>query len=124
MNEQQNVNLNIPMDVKPIYADEVNITAGLKVNVEKQEKGKDIVTKSGNIQLLFFDNATKAVVARIVIDPITAKNLSFGLKVNAEKLMEEIKSDKVPKQVKEQLENSKQPSISKTMNEYIGWTKQ
>ncbi len=117
--EQKELNLNMPPDVKPIYADEANVVAGLKVNIEKNDKGKEVITKTGNINIIFFDNTTKAVVSRVVVDPITAKNLANQLKANAENIMTEIKSDKIPQQMKDQIEKTNKP-VTRTVEGYIG----
>ena len=111
----------MPADLRPVYADEANVNANVKVNVEKDKDGNETIRKSGKIDMLFFDQFTRTIVSRIVIDPFTAKLLSKMLSDHADKLIEELDSSDVPEQVKKRLaERDKAMQGSSSVETYIG----
>jgi hypothetical protein len=121
--EQNKQGVNMPADVKPIFADDVNVNANIKVNVEKKDNGEEKFTKSGRIDLLFFDQFTKTIVSRVVIDPYTAKVFAKILEANASKMIEEIERSELPDEVKERMKQQKQQIENQafsTSHTYIG----
>jgi len=111
----------IPPDLRPIYADEVIITSPMKVVIEKDDKGTEKIRKHGNIILSFFDNQTKIIVAKIVVNPLTAKALGNLLIKNSDKLLEELDKKEIPNEIKKQIEEAKKKSIKSTSDlTYIG----
>ena len=72
--------LKIPPEMKPIYCDEFRINTMIKINVDE----KDQIRKQVHLDVIFFDNATKTVVDRIVLNPITAQQLAQALLQNVE----------------------------------------
>ncbi len=113
--------LNIPPHIIPVYAEEVKVNAGIKMNIAKDNAGKEIVQKQGRVELLFLDNATKSVVSRIVIDPITAMQLSKILATNTEAVMKECDSKDVPPAVKQQIKKQQEEqNVTTSPKSYIG----
>jgi hypothetical protein len=98
---------NMSIDIKPLFADDVNVNANIKVHVEKQEDGSEKITKSGRVDLLFLDQMTKNAIARLVIDPYTAKVFSKMLEANANRLIEEIEKKELPNEIKEKMKKQK-----------------
>lgn len=98
---EDKIQIQIPPDVKPIYGQEVNISSEIKVSLDEKNKKKPL--KTGHVHLIFLDGITKTAVSRIVLDPITAKNLSKHLQNQAEAVIKEVNSKKIPKQVKTQI---------------------
>lgn len=93
--------------VPPLYADEVNIEAGMKFDIDKDKKGKKKITKAAHIQLLFWDKLSQMVVSRVELDIVTAKKLTTMLKQNVERVMDEIHKRELPEAVKKQIEEQK-----------------
>ena len=89
------LNLNIPPDVKPIYAGEVLVQTPIKY--KKSKKGR--VEKFGFLKLIFYDPITNTVLANILIDSLAADALGDLLKKSANMLKNELKSDKSPKKI-------------------------
>ncbi len=123
---EENFNMNV--NVQPIYADEANVNANIKFNFEKINENEEKIRKIGRIDIMFFDQLTKTVVSRIVLDPFTAKVLGNMLIQNANKTIGELDSPNVPEEVKKQMElrkiameEQKKPSNPNTnFNTYIG----
>ncbi len=111
--------MKMPVNVQPIYADEANVNANVKINIEKDEDGNEQVRKVGKVDVMFFDQFTNSVISRVIIDPFTAKALSRVLHENAEKLINELESKEVPQQVKEQISQKKE-NVDTSVNTYIG----
>ncbi|MGM5488799.1 MAG: hypothetical protein ACQESG_07670 [Nanobdellota archaeon] len=111
--------MKMPANVQPVYADEANVNANVKINIEKDEAGNEQVRKAGKVDVMFFDQFTNSVVSRVVIDPFTAKVLSRVLHDNAEKLINELESKEVPQQVKDQISQKKEHTDT-SVNTYIG----
>lgn len=109
----------IPTDVKPLHADEVNINSNIKVNIDKKEDGTEKITKVGRVDLLFFDQMTKSILTRVVIDPYTAKMLAKMLLSNADKLIEEIEKTDLPDEVRQKLQE-KGTAQKEVQTTYIG----
>jgi hypothetical protein len=122
--EQNKKEVSMSADIKPLFADEVNVNANIKVNVEKKEDGTEHFTKTGRIDLLFFDQFTKTIISRIVIDPYTAKVFAKVLEANASKMIEEIEKKELPPEVKERMKKQKEMLDKKqnfsTSHTYIG----
>ena len=113
--------IKMPANLRPIYADEANVNANVKVNIEKDKDGNEIIRKSGKVDMLFFDQFTRSVISRIVIDPFTAKVLSKMLADHADKLIEELDKTDVPDQVKKRLaERDKNLTKNSSVDTYIG----
>jgi len=117
MNMEQ---ITIPQDIYPIYAEEVKVNAGIKMSMDKDEQGKEVVQKDGRIELLFFDNQTKRVISRIVLDPSTAQRLSKILTSSTTALQKECASPEIPDQVREQLKQKQQNPKDESSLHYIG----
>lgn len=110
-------------NVHPIYADEANVNANVKINIEKDEEGNEVVKKVGKIDILFMDQVTKSVINRVIIDPFTAKVLGKILIDNADKLLKEIDNREVPQEVKDQIkerEEMAKDGKAQPFNTYIG----
>ncbi len=115
--------MKMPIDVKPIYADEANVNSNVKINIEKGDDGKDIIRKAGKVEILFFDQFTNSICSRVVIDPFTAKVLSQILQKNADNVIAEMEKEGVPEEVKKKIEERKemqQKGETPTFNTYIG----
>jgi len=111
--------LNIPPDVKPIFATDVSVNIGMKVNVAKDKKGKDEIKKWALVELLFIDKNTRNIIGRMLIDPFTAMNLSKMLSESTNKLFKEMKSKKIPANMKKQVESARKAKKESKV-EYIG----
>jgi len=111
----------LPPDLKPIYADEVFVNVPIKINIEKDDKGTEKIRKTGVVILNFFDNETKFIVAKIIINPLTAKALGKILLDNANKVLEELDKKEISKEMRKQIEESKkQPKKTVSTLTYIG----
>ena len=84
---KQQINIKIDPSIKPIFADEVQLICALK-----QDKREDGFFKEGNLSLIFFDNFTRKAVSRIVLNLITAKQLTNVLIQNIKSLEKEMDS--------------------------------
>jgi hypothetical protein len=125
MEKEMMNNVKIGPNVIPIYADEANVNSNIKINIEKNEKGEDIIKKVGKIDIMFFDQVTKTIISRVTVDPFTAKFLGKILIDNATKVIQEVENTQVPKQVKEQIKNREKLLKQKetkvdSFNTYIG----
>ena len=100
--------IKIPNNMLPVYADEVKLDIGIKVNVAKDKKGKEIVRKEAKFDLVFFDGKTQSAVARIVLDSITAQKLGNILSMQSAKVMDELRSTEIPKEVRKQMKKGKE----------------
>ncbi len=114
--------ITIPPHIIPIYAEEVKVNAGIKMHVTKNEAGKDEVRKDARVELLFFDNATKCVVSRIVMDVTTALQMVNILQANTQALLKECASKEIPKEIAEHIKKQQQTptSTTGTPQRYIG----
>jgi hypothetical protein len=119
---EEHVDFKIPPDLRPIYAEEVFVESPLKMVVEKSEKGNEKVRKHGMIVLNFLDNRTKIVVAKIVINPLTARSLGNILLSNSNKMLEELDRKEISKDLKKQMEEKKEGISGATAStqSYIG----
>ena len=118
--EQQKKDMKMPVHIQPVFADEANVNANVKVNLEKTEDGEDQVRKIGKIDVLFFDQFARSIVSRVVIDPFTAKSLGRLLINNADRLMQEMENNEIPEEVKEQIKNRQEKTEDNSFNTYIG----
>ena len=84
-----------PASVKPLFADEVSISIGLKASKQRNEKG--IIEKEGYIRLGFIDTLKGQFIAEIVLGPMTAKSLVKILDNSIKNLDTELKSGEPPK---------------------------
>jgi len=76
----------------PVYAEEVNVLGRLKVSKSNNEK-------DAYIRLRFLDFVSKNVVADVILNLITAKQLSKILTKTIEKTEKALKSGKVSKNI-------------------------
>lgn len=104
-----------------LHADEVNVDAGLRFDITKDEKGKKGVTKTPHIELMFWDKAGQMVISRIHLDLSTAKKLAAMLKSHTDKVTEELSKKGLPESVKEQIEKQeKEAKQGNPKNSYFG----
>ncbi|MFH1212183.1 MAG: hypothetical protein V1659_04640 [Candidatus Woesearchaeota archaeon] len=114
------LNLQIPPDVKPVYADDAILLNAMKVSVNKEAK-KDSVTKIPKLEILFYDRNTKTVVSRIVVDILTGKALGQILLADTEKLLKDMKSSDIPEELsKPKPKQDNEPSSTSREHDYIG----
>lgn len=106
------IQLQIPIDVKPVFANDVNINTQLKG------------TKTGRvtavIRLQFFDRVTNRVLGDIAIDTCTAEALA---KILNDKLIETdrvIKSKNPEKEIKDMTEKPTEKSTREETDAYTG----
>jgi len=114
----QGFNLQIPPDVKPVYADDAVLLNAMKFNVDKDKKNK--VTKIPKLEVLFYDRSTRTVVSRVVFDVLTAKALGKILLADADKLLKDMKTDKIPKNVQPKVNPIDGPPSTSHQHDYIG----
>ena len=120
MEKPQPKNINLPTDVRPIYADEVNVSSGYKANVEEKD-GKKIANKIGKIDLMFLDRVSNSVISRVVIDPLTANALGTLLTDHANKIINQITNTNVPEEITNQIKEKQKAKISTAEHHgYIG----
>lgn len=105
---------------KPIYAEEVMWSAGIKVSLEKDDKGNEKIIKHGHIEFTFFDSKTNQVVARVIISPITAKAIADKLGKDVNNLLKELEKKEIPKELKEKLKKQQKQPKPITKPNYFG----
>ena len=79
--------------IKPLFADEILISANIKAR-----KKKKTIEKEGLVRLLFLSITNNEPVSEIVLSRFTAERLAFSLVDSLKKLEKELKSKKMPKQ--------------------------
>lgn len=109
--------LKIPPEIKPVYCDEFRVNTMIKINVDEN----DNVKKQGHLDIIFFDNATKTVVDRIILNPITAQQLAQALMQNVEGYNKGMERKEDAKELKKMVdEKRKQPPAEPQSQAYIG----
>jgi hypothetical protein len=81
-----------PTSIKPMFADEVMVSVGMKA--VKDEKGK--IKKEGVVRIGFIDMVRGQLLGEFILTPITANAFLRVLSANLKKLDEELKSEKLP----------------------------
>ncbi|MCB9362644.1 hypothetical protein H6504_04365 [Candidatus Woesearchaeota archaeon] len=120
--EQQHQDIKMPPGIKPIYADECNVNANIKINIEKTPEGHEKIRKAGKVDMLFLDQFTRSILARVVIDPYTAKVFGKILLENADRLINEIENPHIPEEVRQQIKDREEAATrsNQPVNTYIG----
>ena len=96
--------LKMPPEIKPVYCDEFRINTIIKVNMDE----KDSIRKQGHLDIIFFDNVTKTVVERIVLNPITAQQLAQAITQNVESYNKGMDKKETPDELKKMMNKAKQ----------------
>lgn len=109
--------LKLPPEIKPIYCDEFRINTIIKMNVDE----KDNIKKQGHIDVIFFDQPTKTVVDRIILNPITAQQLAQALLQNVEGYNKGMEKEENVEEIKKMVdEKRKQQPPAPESQAYIG----
>jgi hypothetical protein len=109
----QETNLQFSPTLTTVFADDIFIDNSIKVHIDKKDE-QEIVEKIGKVTLLTFDQQTKTVNGRVMMDVITAKKLAKTLTGSIEALEKELASKEIPKGAQ------KPDSHIQTSSQYIG----
>lgn len=95
-----------PPDLKPIFGEEVLVNSNIKVNKEEKD-GDEKIRKHGKVTLNFFQKKGGKVVAKIVVDPLTARKLGKILLKNTRRLFEELDKEGIPDKLEKRIKKRK-----------------